>query len=124
MSDYVFVYGTLRRRFSNHHLLGRALYVGAGRTREPFALYLDDYPYVIRHEAVSAIVGEVYKVDVATMFALDALEEHPHVYRREKVGVVLEDGQETEAWLYFYPTPRGRLIASGDLTKDPGRSKS
>ncbi len=112
--EYVFVYGTLRRSFQNHRLLSRSACLGGASTRERYALYVSEYPCVVRDQPVSPIVGEVYKVDPATLMVLDALEEHPQVYRREKVPVVLDDGREIEAWLYFHPRPSGRLIASGD----------
>lgn len=112
--EYVFVYGTLRRSFQNHRLLGRSYCLGGARTRERYALYVGEYPFVVRNQAVSRISGEVYKVDSATLMVLDALEEHPSVYRREKVPVALDDGREIEAWLYFHPEPRGRLVESGD----------
>ncbi|EMG36207.1 gamma-glutamylcyclotransferase family protein [Desulfocurvibacter africanus] len=112
--EYVFVYGTLRRSFQNHRLLSRSPCLGGAGTRERYALYVGEYPFVVRDQPVSPIIGEVYKVDPATLMVLDALEEHPQVYRREKVPVVLDDGREIEAWLYFYPRPGGRLIESGD----------
>ena len=118
MRDYVFVYGTLRRRFHNHHLLARAQSLGGGRTVEKYALYTDDYPYVVEHQPVSHIVGELYKIDAATLLILDALEEHPHEYCRKRTRIVADDGIECEAWLYFYPKPRGRLLISGDFCED------
>lgn len=115
MSAYVFAYGTLRRGFSNHHLLSRALTLGGARTVRPYSLYLDDFPYCVQDEPAGPVTGEVYKVDDATLLVLDALEEHPHVYRRELVPVTLDDGRQLDAWLYFYPTARGRRVPSGNL---------
>lgn len=113
----VFVYGTLRRSFQNHHLLTKALFLSSGWTRKRYALYLDDYPYCVQTEHVSRVRGELYKVEYPTLMVLDALEEHPRVYRREKVAVDLDDGREMQAWVYFYPRPRGRLLLSGDLAE-------
>jgi len=43
------------------------------------------------------------------------LEGHPTCYKREKIEVCLEDGQEVMAWIYFYPRPQGKLIKEGDF---------
>lgn len=113
----VFVYGTLRRRFQNNHLLTRALFVGPGRTTKKYALYLDDYPYCVQFEPVSRVRGELYKVDYPTLMVLDALEEHPREYERRLVQIERDDGKVFDAWLYFYPVPRGRLLLSGDFAE-------
>ena len=112
----VFVYGTLKKGFPNHHYLrnGNASFVGRGFTKKRFALYVDLFPYVYPQEEVSHIHGEVYLVDNHTLERLDMLEEHPHWYKREKTKIVLEDGAEIEAFIYFHPTPRGKLIPGGN----------
>jgi gamma-glutamylcyclotransferase (GGCT)/AIG2-like uncharacterized protein YtfP len=60
-------------------------------------------------------VGELYLVDGPTLALLDDLEDHPFEYRREQVPVVMDDGAETPAWIYFHPRPGGYLVAGGDL---------
>ena len=112
----VFVYGTLRRRFENHHLLSRALFVGPGLTVHKYALYLDDYPYCV-DEPVSHVRGELYKVEFTTLLMLDALEEHPRVYQRKLVEIERDDKKVFDAWLYFYPHPQGKLLLSGDFAE-------
>ncbi len=112
----VFVYGTLRKGASNHdRYLSRARCLGPARTADSYALYLDGLPYVVGKESVCPIVGEVYGVDADGLVRLDGLEGHPNFYYREKVPVELSGGTVVEAWIYFYPTPRGRLVASGDF---------
>lgn len=113
-SHRVFVYGTLRRGFRHHSLLRNARFLGAGRTKEHYALHADGLPYVIREEPVSPIRGEVYSVSGKTLEALDRLEGHPFFYRRESVDVLADDGRSVRAWVYFYPERRGTLIESGD----------
>lgn len=115
--EYVFVYGTLRQSFRNHHLLANAACLGGARTRERYALYVGKHPMVVRDRPVCPIVGEVYKVTPTMLMILDALEEHPQVYCREQVAAVLDDGRELEAWLYFFPEPCGRLIESGNFAR-------
>lgn len=110
----VFVYGTLKRGFSNHRLLEGARFVGCARTAQPYALYESDYPLVYRKERVSTIGGEVYEMDPDQLMHLDRLEQHPDYYCRDQVDVVLEGGARESVWLYFFPVPQGTLIESGD----------
>ena len=113
----IFVYGTLLRGLSNHAILAQARFLGTARTKEPYALYVDTYPKVIRDEPVSPVTGELYLVDGPTLALLDDLEDHPFMYRREQIAVIMDDGEETLAWLYFHPQPGGRLVAGGDLSR-------
>ncbi len=110
----LFVYGTLRRGFANHEVyLGDALYVGEAITKERFALFVDDFPYLTKSARVSQIVGELYRVDGRTLEHIDCLEGHPDDYRRERIQVLTDLGGCYSAWTYFYPEPRGRLLVSG-----------
>jgi gamma-glutamylaminecyclotransferase len=109
----VFVYGTLRRGFWNHRLLSKAEFVGAGKTKARYAMYVDGIPYVVKEE-VSQIVGEVYAVDRETLDDLDCLEGHPSWYERHEVGIKLEDGQQRVAWMYLSRQGRGKLNVAGD----------
>jgi gamma-glutamylaminecyclotransferase len=111
----VFVYGTLLRGLSNHALLTQARFLGAARTKALYALYVDHFPKVVRDEPVSPILGELYLVDGWTLARLDDLEDHPFEYRREQIAVIMADGEETRAWIYFHPEPGGYLLAAGDL---------
>jgi gamma-glutamylcyclotransferase (GGCT)/AIG2-like uncharacterized protein YtfP len=110
----VFVYGTLRRGCSNHGLLAGSEYLGPARTVQAYALYVGACPLVVKDQAVSPVLGEVYRVDAAGLARLDELEEHPHVYRRELTEVELDAGERLTAWLYFYPRPEGTPVLSGD----------
>ncbi len=112
----VFVYGTLKRGFSNHYYLADAKFIGNATTKEKYAMYEDfGIPFVYKDEKVSHIKGEVYEVDDATLSAIDHLEGHPEVYKRELVKVILENGEEIDAWIYFYPEKRGKLNPSGEF---------
>lgn len=111
----VFVYGTLRRGLPHHGLLASARYLGPARTKSPYALYVADFPRVVPNEAVSLIHGELYLVDNYTLALLDDLEDHPFVYERRQVSVIMDDGSETAAWIYFHPRQEGFLIPHGDL---------
>lgn len=116
--ELVFVYGTLRRGQVNHPLLQGAQALGPARTKEAYALYLDDFPYLLEERAVCPIVGELYGVSPAGLKLLDQLEEHPLWYERRVRPVLDQEGRVRQAWVYFFTGgPRGRLLASGDLAQ-------
>ncbi|MFH1035679.1 MAG: gamma-glutamylcyclotransferase family protein [Pseudomonadota bacterium] len=117
--ELVFVYGTLRRGYVNHHLLAGARGLGPARTQQAFALYLGEFPYLVEDEAVCAVAGELYGVGPAGLGLLDDLERHPDWYERRLTPVIDGQGQVRQAWVYFYPQARGRLLASGDLAEAP-----
>ena len=110
----IFVYGTLKKGFSNHFFLSGARYLGPARTVDRYALYVDMYPGVYPRDQISPIVGQLFEVDSATLSRLDDLEDHPRLYQRELIEVETDEGRRT-AWIYFYPEKSGRLIASGEF---------
>ena len=109
----LFVYGTLKRSFSNHHLLENSQFLGTGYTRTKYAMYTSGIPFVVKAEEVSHIYGELYQVDDTTLKQLDWLEGHPNWYCREQVEIVSASEQTVSAWLYFYPEKNGRLNITG-----------
>jgi gamma-glutamylcyclotransferase (GGCT)/AIG2-like uncharacterized protein YtfP len=117
----VFVYGTLRQGFCNHHYLRRAVRLGSGRTRDGHALYLfGGIPYLVRDEPGEPVVGELYRVTAGILAGLDRLEEHPHVYRREPAPIVLDDGRSALAWIYFSLCAKGFPAGTGDFARVAG----
>lgn len=116
MSHVVFVYGTLKKNFSNHTLLVKSHFLGSAHTAEKYALYVTAIPFVIKDEPISHIHGELYEVCDSTLARLDYFEGHPDHYMREQIKVVKKDRQDAEeitAWIYFYPEKMGRLINTG-----------
>ena len=115
----VFVYGTLKRGFSNNRLLSGSKFLGEARTEGKFALYESGIPFVIEIERVSQISGEVYEVDERTLALLDRLEGHPDWYCRKIVEVTInadacdEADKTIQAWIYFFPEKQGALVESG-----------
>jgi len=111
----IFVYGTLRENQWNHYLLATSKYIGNAKTKLRYALYGSGVPFLSRTRAISIVTGEAYAVDAATLQRLDELEGHPDAYKRESAEVVLQDGTELSAWIYFYDVAEGDLIESGDF---------
>jgi gamma-glutamylcyclotransferase (GGCT)/AIG2-like uncharacterized protein YtfP len=124
MAHLVFVYGTLLRGEVNHRLLAGARFLGEHRTDPCLTLYrLGAYPGAVRGGR-TAVSGEIYRVDSATLRLLDRLEDSPRLYKRETLGT-----PRGAAWVYLY---RGRVggrpvIPSGDwreLTQTPDSPRS
>ena len=110
MQHLVFVYGTLRHGEANHHLMVQAQWLGTHTTPPIYSLYdLGPCPAVTKGR--SAIVGEVYLIDEATLEQLDLLEDVPVTYKRKQIETPFGP-----AWIYVYQDAcqLDVLIASGD----------
>jgi len=109
----IFVYGSLLAGLHNHHVLRGAPLVGPARTLPAFTMFsLGGFPGVVRG-GQTAIEGEVYEVDAATLAALDQLEGHPRFYRRTPLR--LEGGERAEIYLLTEAQIEGcAVVASGD----------
>lgn len=96
----VFVYGTLKKGFRNHH------YLEGFKGKQAFAPGIDlhkgeaPFPYAKRGERTA--IGELYEIDEETFKMLDRLEGHPRFYKREETRIVGEE-IDTIAWIYLYP---------------------
>jgi gamma-glutamylaminecyclotransferase len=118
----VFVYGTLKRGFPNHHYMDGATYLGDARTVDVYPLVVGGTwftPYLIPDRGSGhRIKGELWQVPVAMMPSLDELESvHlPNGYRREQIPVVLDGTSATvEAWAYFRKREHIAVIHTGNL---------
>lgn len=119
MAETVFVYGTLRQGFFNHHVMERAggTLIGPGTTLNRFSMFsMGGFPAVWIDIPVSRIYGEVYEVE--NLQPLDILEGFPDFYTRLTTLVETNDGHEV-AWMYVLnpqcndcPTPEN-LIQDG-----------
>lgn len=109
----LFVYGTLMRGEPNHPLLDGCPFLGTGRTPPAFLLVdCGAYPALVAAGS-TAVVGELYQVDPATLAAVDDLEGHPHLYRRQPIP--LAGDATAEAYLMDPVTAAGLPpIPSGD----------
>ncbi|MBM9514691.1 gamma-glutamylcyclotransferase family protein [Desulfogranum marinum] len=122
-SHNIFVYGTLKRGYSNHRFLADSKFLGTGKTREKYAMYVSGIPFVIVSEPVSQIHGELYEVDDQTLYKLDQLEGHPHWYQREQVEICLDNNfsqsSTVTAWIYFNEDNSGTLVPTGCFSLKP-----
>jgi gamma-glutamylaminecyclotransferase len=124
MTTRLFVYGTLMRGEHHHGTLAGARFAGSARTLPQFALALVDYYPAMSRGGASAVAGELYDVDAATLAALDELEDVPTLYLRERL--VLADGSAADA--YVLPAerlPPGAVpIPAGDFRALPAKLRA
>jgi len=119
MKNLVFFYGNFKKGYYNHYLIEDSVFLGSGRTLEPFALFIDRLPYVTKELPLIQIKGEVYYVDDATLTDLDLINGHPDLYCRELVEIILDTNSSLiQAWLYFNPSCKGILAVSGEYAPE------
>ena len=109
----IFVYGSLRRGFYNHRLLEKADYLRHSITRAEYRMHsLGGFPSV-QPGGTTAIIGEIYDVDVLTLLRLDRLEGHPTLYRRTEI--TMADGERVSIYIFNEKVHHSdTAIASGD----------
>jgi gamma-glutamylcyclotransferase (GGCT)/AIG2-like uncharacterized protein YtfP len=129
-SEYIFVYGTLRRDIKSemYHLLARYAEFVDEATYQGKLYKIDYYPGVIpSNNHKDHVYGEVYKLlnPEIVLPRLDEYEEcaptfpEPTEYVRKKEKVTLKSGQIIWVWIYIYnrSTENFQRIASGDFSK-------
>ncbi|MDT8310142.1 MAG: gamma-glutamylcyclotransferase family protein [Methylophaga sp.] len=126
MSEFLFVYGTLRRHFiQNQRLQQHAEFIAEASMRGRLYL-LDGYPGAVDStDFADNVQGELYRIRRLTaLFAiLDDYEQcsakfaKPHEYHRQQRSVRLADGRQFQAWVYLYNWDIRQLaqIISGDF---------
>ena len=109
--DYLFVYGTLRKAFNLHwfkQIEDDIQWLGLSEIRG--ALYdLGDYPGAVQ-EYNSVITGDVFRMiyPKKVLAILDEYEgydstnEIQSLFVRQKESILLTNGKDIEAWVYWY----------------------
>lgn len=117
MEHLVFVFGTLKEGFPNFATNRGVRVAGSFRTCAAYPLYLvgDRHsPWLVDSPGTGARVsGQVFRVDDATLAAMDILERvsEPDGYRREVLE--LEGGDAPRRLsAYAYLKPPGQLVMS------------
>ena len=100
----IFVYGTLKRGGSNHHLMAGQKFLGESRTPPGFRLYeLGGHPgMIVKSDDPAGVTGEVWSVDAACLAQLDILEGLVEgIYRRVPIKLLPPFAdQAVETYLY------------------------
>lgn len=103
----VFVYGTLKRGYSNNfRLLKDAVFLGKAKTKDKYTMIGKGmaFPYVLEknNELGKNIVGEVYAVSEEELRKLDRLEGVPTHYKRTVVDCIYLDDNTIEQDIIMY----------------------
>lgn len=112
-SRLLFVYGTLKRGFGNHHLISHTSFVGECQTADRYRLVVfAGYP-ALAADGDRAIQGELYLVDPKTLENLDVFEGD--AYFRGLIS--LADGGTADSYLLLsellaraVPAPQTRWL--------------
>lgn len=92
------MYGSLKRGRANHHELHAAEFVAAARTAQGFALrMIHGYPALV--PGTRAISGELYRVPLSALAALDEFEGSDYV----RQAIDLDGSQGALAYLSRVP---------------------
>jgi len=101
----VFVYGSLKKGYSNSNLLNDQEYLGEFKTLDKYSMVsLGTFPGVFLNGGSSQIQGELYEVSQACMDSLDQLEGYPNFYDRVLVQIENSQGDIYVAWIYYLPS--------------------
>jgi gamma-glutamylaminecyclotransferase len=108
MAHRIFVFGTLKQGFCNHHVNRGTRVGGDFVTVQPHALFIvgpRHLPWLLPEPGQGhPVVGQLFEVDDATLADMDRLERvtEPLWYRRQPVEVrPHEGGASLTAWVYF-----------------------
>ena len=112
----LFVYGSMKKDFSNHGRLEKQKFLDNVTTQEKFVLYPHEsyrFPCVYLDEAYDNIKGELYEIDVDTFKEIDVYEGYPNFYNRKIINVVNDLGKSVEAYIYYYILPKDNVDIDG-----------
>jgi gamma-glutamylcyclotransferase (GGCT)/AIG2-like uncharacterized protein YtfP len=99
MTHRVFVYGTLKRSYSNHGLLFGARFMGETATRQRFRMISGCFPVILDKKNGWPVHGEIYHVNDETLARLDELERVGRSYDR-KIADIIENDRDVRAYIY------------------------
>ena len=102
--ELLFVYGSLKKGFDNHHLLSKyAKRLGKAITIGKFGMFEDsfgNYPYLIPVPKMR-VHGELYLIERSELLEkLDIFEGYPEYYERKKILVKTHKGTQ-RAFVYI-----------------------
>jgi gamma-glutamylcyclotransferase (GGCT)/AIG2-like uncharacterized protein YtfP len=103
------VYGTLKRGRGNNRLLSGSEFVGAGKTKDKYLMTDCGFPQVYEKEYtptdcegyLTNVTVEIFDVPDSQIARVDQLEGHPNWYCRKPIQVILNNGEEVTAEIYF-----------------------
>jgi gamma-glutamylcyclotransferase (GGCT)/AIG2-like uncharacterized protein YtfP len=116
MSHLLFVYGTLKRGGSNHHVLASEKFLAFARTQPGYRMFdVGGHPGLVPDStATHAIEGELWEVRDAALAALDEFEGvDENYYRREPIALAApHEHQRADAYIFARETAGLREIGA------------
>ncbi len=112
----LFVYGSLKRGFSNHHFLQGQTFLGEARTLPVYRMFdYGGFPALVSATADGmAIEGEIWQIDGACLAKIDELECVDHgLYERTTAKLAPPHHKLEGAILYRYLRDVSRLPDAG-----------
>ncbi len=102
----LFVYGTLKRGFSNHNFLEEATFLDNAITLKSYLLISPkkEYPYLLEQKG-KKVEGELYCIKYKDLKKIDRLEESGSYYLRKKIKLKDSQGFIHLAFCYFLKKP-------------------
>ncbi len=109
ISEYLFVYGSLRKYCENNHLLKNAEYIGEYVSKNTYFMFCyktKKFPYLIEdieiknNKQKTFIKGDIYKINLQHLKKIDEFESCPDIYIRKKYYFT-NDTNILEAWVYI-----------------------
>ena len=92
---FVFIYGTLKRGFSNHEKIKDiSTFVCDVKSKEKHIMIDcgDGFPYLIKGSGIGfQILGELYEISEDDIHILDEFEGVPFLYSREEIEILIVD---------------------------------
>jgi gamma-glutamylaminecyclotransferase len=120
MRELLFVYGTLKEGFFNHHINRGERLPGEFVTRQRFPLYLIGpryLPWLVNAPGEGEhVVGQLYRVDQAMLQVMDELERVGHAGWYERVTITvrsLDDDEPCPLDCHVYLGSQSRADADG-----------
>ncbi len=102
---FVFVYGTLKRGFCNHFVMGNSRFIEKVITKNKYLMFIDKFggfPYILDlYNDGLQIKGEMFDVPAERIDFLDEFEGVPDLYHRKEIEVLTSAGEQ-KAFAYFY----------------------
>lgn len=120
-ASLVFVYGSLKRGFHNHHFLRGQRFIGQARTRTVYRLLsFRAYPGMIEvSKRGRSIHGEVWEVDAECKQALDRLEGVNHGHYDCVAAKLLAPFDKLPVLTYLYARDPADWPDAGDNWVQP-----
>ena len=110
-TNYLFVYGTLKRGFGNNYILRNSEFVGSAISENKFIVYDCGFPCAYPDYNGKKIKGEIYKLTDEDFIFTDRLESNGSLYNREIQRFVRKEVLIT-AWIYIIISPYGNIYNS------------